>query len=270
MNKMKKTIYIILTTILFMCLVLSSQSSITSEAAVKKPTRVTNLQTKRLAKKTLKLSWKKVSGAKGYEVFMSTNDASFKKKTTITGNKGSCTIKLATGKKYAFRVRAYKLSGSKKIYGNFSTGVKINFKEYGYLVDMIEPYAAEGYSINNYAHSYSYYKGTYKMLMAGKEYHHSISFGKPNGLWEEGYIIYNFDNKYSKMTFTLGAVQGHEESDSSKLYVYADNELIKTYKRNKNDLPRTYTLNTKGVYKLQFFSEDNIMWGLGNAKLYYR
>lgn len=70
------------------------------------------------------LSWKKVSGVNGYEVFVSTKKSSgFKKVKTIT-NKS--TVKytktgLRKNKTYYFKVRSYKTVNGKKIYSSCST-----------------------------------------------------------------------------------------------------------------------------------------------------
>ncbi len=266
MNNFKKGLAVIISTVMLLCLFMP-MASIQSEAAVKvkKPAKVTNLQITRTAKNTIKLTWDKVSGAKGYEVYMSTNNSSFKKKATITGNKGSYKVtKLATGKKYAFKIRAYKLSGKKKVYGNYSNGSKINMKPYGYWIDMIEPYA-------NYK-SYEYYRGLNTIKMGGVQYSNAFAMIKDWIGWDSngGTLTYNLENKYSKMEFVLGAVDGQEDSDSSIIQVYADNELIKTYKRKKNDLPRSYTLKVKGVYKLEFVRSADVTIGFGDVKLYYK
>ena len=70
--------------------------------------------------KSLKLSWKLVSGASGYQVYRasSQNGKYALVKTTAASafvNKG-----LTTGKNYYYKVRAYKKVGSKTVYGGFS------------------------------------------------------------------------------------------------------------------------------------------------------
>lgn len=63
-------------------------------------------------KGTLKVTWKKVSGAKGYEIKLATNKKFTKNKKTLKIKKGSVvnkTIKkLKRGKKYFVKIRAYK------------------------------------------------------------------------------------------------------------------------------------------------------------------
>lgn len=63
-------------------------------------------------KKALKVTWKKVSGAKGYEIKLATNKKFTKNKKTVKVKKGSATSKiikkLKSGKKYFVKIRAYK------------------------------------------------------------------------------------------------------------------------------------------------------------------
>lgn len=80
-------------------------------------------QTELHGKKAVKVSWNKVEGADGYEVFRSTKKNSgygtkpyfTTKKTTYTNNK-----ELKKGKTYYYKVRAYKLVDGKKAYSDWS------------------------------------------------------------------------------------------------------------------------------------------------------
>lgn len=77
--------------------------------------------------KQIALKYKKVSGAKGYEISYST-DKNFKKSVTKkTTAKTSCNLtKLKSGKTYYVRVRAYKKdSAGKKVYSGYSKVQKI-------------------------------------------------------------------------------------------------------------------------------------------------
>ncbi|MCM1256412.1 MAG: Ig-like domain-containing protein [Roseburia sp.] len=89
-------------------------------------TSVKNNKSKQIA-----LKYKKVSGAKGYEISYST-DKKFKKSVTKkTTSKTSYTIKnLTKGKTYYVRVRAYKKdSAGKKVYSGFTNVKKIKVKK---------------------------------------------------------------------------------------------------------------------------------------------
>lgn len=97
---------------------------------ISKPEQVKLKKLSSPASRQAKLVWKKVKGANGYEIFRAASkNGKYKKVTAIkSGGKVSYTAKKLKGrKKYYFKIRAYKVSGRKKIYGNFSKaqGVKI-------------------------------------------------------------------------------------------------------------------------------------------------
>lgn len=72
-------------------------------------------------KKKVKVRWKKSSGSNGYEVYYAAaRDGAYKKLAATTAT--SCTKKMKKGTYYV-KVRSYKISGSKKLYGSFS-GIK--------------------------------------------------------------------------------------------------------------------------------------------------
>lgn len=76
-------------------------------------------------------TWKKVSSASGYEVMYSTS-SKFSSSKTATVSKGSSTKttikKLTKGKKYYFKVRAYKTVDGKKIYSAWSAVKSVKVK----------------------------------------------------------------------------------------------------------------------------------------------
>ena len=73
-----------------------------------------------------KLSWNKVKGASGYEVLRATSKTGTYKlvKTITSGSTVSYTdTKLATGKTYYYKVRAYRTADKKKVYSSYSSVV---------------------------------------------------------------------------------------------------------------------------------------------------
>jgi len=97
----------------------SVQSSAAKVSLLKKPA----VKLVSAKKKQVKVSWKKIGGAAGYEVYVSTKkNSGFKKKATpAKANKVSSIVKkLNSGKKYYFRVRAYRKVEGKKVYGAYS------------------------------------------------------------------------------------------------------------------------------------------------------
>lgn len=90
------------------------------------PPKATIRSLKKKSKKTALLTWKKISGADGYEIYRKESGKKWKKLKTLkrTGTIRS-TVSLKSGKTYQYRIRAYKKNGSKKIYGAYSASKKI-------------------------------------------------------------------------------------------------------------------------------------------------
>ncbi len=91
--------------------------------AATKPGKVTNATVKSTTYDSINISWKKVTRAAGYEVYRATSKSgTYKLVKTI--NKGKTVTfsdtKVKSNKKYYYKVRAFKKSGSKKIKGKFS------------------------------------------------------------------------------------------------------------------------------------------------------
>lgn len=87
------------------------------------PGKVTALKLK-AKKKALQASWKKVSGASGYEIWCSTSKK-FQKKSVKTTKKTKLTIGKRKAKKvYFVKVRAYTVKSGKKVYGAWSKTMK--------------------------------------------------------------------------------------------------------------------------------------------------
>ncbi len=81
--------------------------------------------------KTVNVSWKKVSGASGYEVYRAdSKKGTYKKVATI--KKGSTVSyknkKLKKGTTYYYKVRAYRTVGKKKVYSSYSSVVSAKAK----------------------------------------------------------------------------------------------------------------------------------------------
>lgn len=77
-----------------------------------------------------KVTWKKVSGAKGYEIFTSDSEnGEFKKAATVKKNAAKGTVKkLKSGSTVYFKVRSYTEKDGKKEYGEFSEVKKAKIK----------------------------------------------------------------------------------------------------------------------------------------------
>lgn len=80
-------------------------------------------------KGTVTASWKKMTGAKGYQICYSTSQK-WKGKKQKLATKNKVVIKnLKKKKTYYFRVRAYRLEGTKKVYGTWGSVKKIKIKK---------------------------------------------------------------------------------------------------------------------------------------------
>lgn len=80
--------------------------------------------------KTAAVSYKAVSGAKGYEISYATNNKFSGAKKVLTAARTRNIGNLSKGKTYYVRIRAYKIdSTGAKVYGNYSKTVKVTIKK---------------------------------------------------------------------------------------------------------------------------------------------
>lgn len=107
----------------------ATETPISTPKIVAAPSSSKITSAKNKKKKSISLSWKKVSGATGYQIQYCTNKK-FKKRKNKTTTKTKLVIKkLKTKKTYYFRVRAYVLDGNKKVYSKWSTIKKVKVKK---------------------------------------------------------------------------------------------------------------------------------------------
>ena len=105
------------------------QSTPSKTVKVKAPSKVKLTSAKNGKGKKLTVKWKKVTGAKDYQLQYAMNKK-FKKKKSVQTKKTKYTIKKLKKKKtYYIRVRAYKMNGRKKVYGKWSTVKKVKIKK---------------------------------------------------------------------------------------------------------------------------------------------
>ena len=93
---------------------------------VVRPQKVTGVKVTSPKRKTLKIRWKKIAGANGYQIYRATSkNGTYKLVKTI--NKGSTTSwtnkSLKSGKKYYYKVRAFVKYNGKKYPGAYSSKV---------------------------------------------------------------------------------------------------------------------------------------------------
>lgn len=91
------------------------------------PVKAKLSKAKRTGKNKVKLTWKKVSGASGYEIYMKTGNGKYKK-IKIVGNAKTLSFTksgLSKKKSYSFRIRAYTKVDRSKVYGAYSNVKKV-------------------------------------------------------------------------------------------------------------------------------------------------
>ncbi len=86
--------------------------------------KVTNLKSTSRTRSTIKLSWSKTTGAKGYTVYKSTDGKKWTKVASTTGT--TYTVKeLSKNTTYYFKVKAYSKATGETVYGAFSDSCKV-------------------------------------------------------------------------------------------------------------------------------------------------
>jgi hypothetical protein len=90
-----------------------------------------SLKSSAVKKTSAKLTWAATDGAAGYEVYRATSkNGTYTKVATVKKKKKSYTdTKLKKNTTYYYKVRAYKKSGKKTVYGKLSGAVKIKTKK---------------------------------------------------------------------------------------------------------------------------------------------
>lgn len=114
------------------CMICILGGSATVQAAVKIPSQVKNVKATAYGTSSHRISWKKISGVTGYQIYCrdySSSSKLYKKVKTVSGaSRTSCTITgRKAGKAYSYMVRAYKKVGKKVYYG------KLSSYAYGYI-----------------------------------------------------------------------------------------------------------------------------------------
>ena len=94
------------------------------------PGKVTWKNIKKSGNTSAKLTWKKMNGAIGYEIYMKAGSGKFKKIKTVKKGK-TVTFKkngLKANTKYQFKIRAYSKIDGEKVYGEYSKVKKFTIK----------------------------------------------------------------------------------------------------------------------------------------------
>lgn len=101
------------------------KKSTKKSSKVKKPAKVKSVRITKLGRKSAKVSWRKVKGAKGYQVKWSTyKDFSYAYKKST--KKRKINLNYLYSSKYYIKVRAFKKVKGKRVYGKYSKAVKLS------------------------------------------------------------------------------------------------------------------------------------------------
>ena len=101
----------------------SSGDNVIEQPSLRKP-GVPSLKAAAASASSVKVFWKKVEGAKGYQVYRASSKNGKYKKIKTTSASSWINTRLRLGKSYYYKVRAYDRQNGKTIYGSFSKKVK--------------------------------------------------------------------------------------------------------------------------------------------------
>jgi hypothetical protein len=247
---LKKTLVCIIILSLVLC------AGGTSSLAANKLDKPSISSIKQTKKSSVKVSWSKVSGAKGYELQYKISDGDWITKST---KKKSITVsELSTDTTYFFRVRAYKKNGNKIIYSNYSVLKKYTVRDYIYLVDLYEPYDSECYE--------AYQNGKY-FMMGGKKQRNGFTLK-----YSSSYANFNIEGKYSKIVFDFGMADNTNCKSDYVMNVLSDGTLIQDISGKAGELPQNIEIPLEYTERLTFErgNRADTLVGFAEVKLYFQ
>lgn len=100
----------------------------TGDATPAALTKAKIVSVKSVSKKGVKITWNKVKTAKGYQIKYSAKKNMKGAKTATSGSLSKKITKLKPGKRYYFKVRAYKTADGSRIYGGWSSTKSVKVK----------------------------------------------------------------------------------------------------------------------------------------------
>lgn len=100
----------------------------TGDATPAALTKAKIVSVKSVSEKGVKITWNKVRTAKGYQIKYSTKKNMTDAKTATSGSLSKKITKLKSGKRYYFKVRAYKTADGSRIYGGWSSVKSVKVK----------------------------------------------------------------------------------------------------------------------------------------------
>lgn len=100
----------------------------TGDATPAALTKAKIVSVKSVSEKGVKITWNKVRTAKGYQIKYSAKKNMTDAKTATSGSLSKKITKLKSGKRYYFKVRAYKTADGSRIYGGWSSTKSVKVK----------------------------------------------------------------------------------------------------------------------------------------------
>lgn len=242
--KMKRTLKNILVGLIVITCIVTMGYQVTD---AKKAKKVVLKSVSAVSANTISVNWKKVYGAKRYEIFCSSDGEGFEK---IGSARSTNYIhkKLDLGTQYEYKVRAVLPKGKKTSYSNIK-GTKT--KGSAYLLGLEKPYNQEGCYIEAFE-------------VVGERFGHGF-----DGSWCGGNISFNLHGKYSKMTFVCGMTTADSDYKDyePEVKIYADgNEISNNIWPKWNKSAEKYSIDLNQCKLIKFDVPYYV--GIGNIVVY--
>ena len=224
--------------------------------------KVTGVKVKQVSDEKIKITWSAQPKAVGYEVYQKTGSQKYKRIKT-TGKVQSLTVKgLNVGKTYYFRVRAYKKSSGKKVYGTYSSSVKIAMKKTAAQTKVFTVSPKSNPYQDKYVGSYGFTEQTraYYVLRSYLEYFANAGGGElhlKKGTYNLLYCLYIPSN--TTIVFEDGVII--KRMDKSALFTLCSYNDLHTGKK-------FYGYN--GVHDIKLIGKGNVVFDKeygGNAAI---
>lgn len=247
--------------IMVLCLAIQVNTSQVSATPAIGKTSIISIN--QVGKKSMKIVWKKVAGAKGYVLQYRKRGKTWKNKTT---KKTNFTLTgLQEGEKYQIRVCAYKNINGKKKYGKHSVIKQKSMLDYVYLVDAYKPYNSSYYE--------AYADGKYFYMGAVKQKNSFILGQDFTGVDKKA--DFNIEGKYSNLSFDVGKVDSACNSPYDgdfDVSIYLDGILTKVISVKVEALPVKVHVPVQNAERLTFEVEEDActLVGFSNVKLFYK
>lgn len=243
---MKKVLSIIMCAVMAVTCISFSASA--KKVTVKAPKLTSVVQTDL---NIVKVNWSKVSGAKGYVLYYSTNGRSYKKLTTTT-KRNYVHKKLTNNRKYYYKLKSYKKVSGKTVYSKFSNIKTVKPKND--LLAIYKPYRTLNCNV---------YRGDNKFEMSGNTYRYGLCFIM--ALSDAARLAdFNLKGKYRYISFTYGDVN---LSGETTLDIKSDDEVIESLTVKPGDIAKTIKVNIENANKLEFMTYRGDL-GVANIKLH--